>query len=301
MTIIIDGTAIAKKIEKEIQKTLAHLRLAHPSQQPLLTFICVGDHPASMSYIKKKKQKCHEVGIVSQDLFFPNSISEKELIQKIKELNQDAHVHGILVQLPLPNHIDVFKIMEAIDPEKDVDGFHPINMGKLLLGQKDGFIPCTPLGILKMLQESQIDLSGKHVVILGRSNIVGKPLAALLSQKSPEANATVTLAHSYSKNLVKICQSADILVAAIGKAHFVKAEMVRNGSVVIDVGINRATEEAGLGKIVGDVDYKNVVLHCSHISPVPGGVGPMTIAMLLSNTAQSFTKKVHSFSKKSCK
>ena len=293
---IIDGTKISRTVEEECKAKVENLQKKHPLSKPQLAFICVGNHPSSLSYIKRKKQKCHEVGISSKDIFLPESVSEEKLVQEIDILNHDLETHGILVQLPLPKHINPFAIMEAVDPEKDVDGFHPINMGKLLLGEKDGFIPCTPLGIVKLLQASKIEIQGKHIVILGRSNIVGKPLAALLVQKSLDGNATVTVAHSYTKNLAEVCKSADILIAAIGHAHFVKPEMVKKGAIVIDVGINKVTTDDHT-RIVGDVDYEAVSPLCSYISPVPGGVGPMTIAMLLANNVRSFEKKVFTLRK----
>jgi methylenetetrahydrofolate dehydrogenase (NADP+)/methenyltetrahydrofolate cyclohydrolase len=279
---IIDGTAIAKKIEAQIADATRHL-----SRKPGLAFLLVGNHPASRSYIKMKKKKCQEVGIVSIDREFSENIPEEELLYEIATLNKDPHVDGILVQLPLPKHISTLKVMEAVSPEKDVDGFHPINVGKMLLGETDGFFPCTPHGIVVLLAHSQIDISGKHVVIVGRSNIVGKPLAAMLMQKAPHCNATVTVAHSQTKNLAEICKSADILVAAMGVPHFIKSTMVKKGAVVIDVGINRLPQ----GGLVGDVDYAQVEPLASHITPVPGGVGPMTIAMLLSNTLLSYQRK----------
>ncbi|MBI3211535.1 MAG: bifunctional 5,10-methylenetetrahydrofolate dehydrogenase/5,10-methenyltetrahydrofolate cyclohydrolase [Simkania negevensis] len=217
----------------------------------------------------------------------PASISEKELIQTIQHLNQDEKIDGILVQQPLPLHLSNANVVESIDPRKDVDGFHPINMGKLLLGEERGFVPCTPLGILKLLEETKIEVEGKHVVIIVRINIVCKPIAALLIQKKAGRNATVTLAHSHTKNLPSICLSGDILVAAIGKPLFIKKKMVKRGAVVIDVGINKIASKEG-GRIVGDVDFAEVSRVASYLTPVPGGVGPMTIAMLLSNTILSY-------------
>ncbi|HSW87469.1 MAG TPA: bifunctional methylenetetrahydrofolate dehydrogenase/methenyltetrahydrofolate cyclohydrolase FolD [Rhabdochlamydiaceae bacterium] len=281
---IIDGTAIAKVIQDRVAEAIRHIT----SRAPGLAFILVGDNPASSTYINMKKKKCKEVGILSVDMELPETISESQLLEEIVKLNQDPSIDGILVQLPLPKHISTTKVMEAISPKKDVDGFHPLNVGKMLLGETDGFLPCTPLGITVLLTHSNIEVAGKHVVVLGRSNIVGKPLAAILMQKAPHCNATVTIANSYTQNLVGISKSADILVAAIGHPHFVKKEMVKKGAVVIDVGINRIEEHA---KIVGDVDFDAVAPLCSHITPVPGGVGPMTIAMLLSNTLLSFQRK----------
>lgn len=283
---LIDGIAIAQTVEAEVAKTIA--QLVH--RRPGLAFVLVGDNPASRSFIRMKKKKCEEVGIFSLDLELDKTTSEQRLLEEISLLNNNPSVDGILVQLPLPPHINTFKVMEAIDPRKDVDGFHPLNMGKLLLGETDGFFPCTPYGIATLLQRSAIPTEGKHVVIVGRSNIVGKPLAALLVQKNKAANATVTIAHSATKDLEEICLSADILVAAIGQPRFIRSSMVRKGAVVIDVGINRIKTENGF-EIVGDVDFAAVAPLCSHITPVPKGVGPMTIAMLMVNTLHSYQKR----------
>jgi methylenetetrahydrofolate dehydrogenase (NADP+)/methenyltetrahydrofolate cyclohydrolase len=279
---LIDGKKIAAEIQAEIAEKVSGLK----ERKPGLSLVLVGDHPASLSYVKAKKKVCAAVGINSTILELPSSIAERDLIQVIEALNHDPTVDGILVQLPLPKHIDEKLITAAIYPNKDVDGFHPINVGKMLLGEEDGFLPCTPYGIQVLLQRSQIPVEGKHVVILGRSNIVGKPLAAILMQRKPHCNATVTIAHSKSERLIELTRSADILVAAIGQPQFVKKEMVQKGATVIDVGINRLPN----GKLVGDVDFEEVSTSCSHITPVPGGVGPMTIAMLLKNTLSSFLK-----------
>lgn len=278
---IIDGKACAKQIESTLKEAVFHIT----GRKPALAFVLVGDNPASIAFIRMKKKKCREVGILSVDLELPGTISEEYLLDEIQRMNENPEIDGILVQLPLPGHIKVDRILEAIDPKKDVDGFHPLNVGRLLLGEKRGFFPCTPYGISILLNHSGVEVAGKHVVILGRSNIVGKPLAALLMQKEKTANATVTIAHSASENLQEICLSADVLVAAIGQPRFVKASMVKQGAVVIDVGINRVE-----GKIVGDVDFEQVAKKCSRITPVPGGVGPMTIAMLLSNTLLSYQR-----------
>ena len=279
---IIDGKHVAKQIENSVKEAVSHIK----GRKPALAFVMVGQNPASMTYIRMKKKRCHEVGIISLDRELPETITEAYLLEEIYKMNVDPHIDGILVQLPLPKHIKVEKVLEAVNHQKDVDGFNPINMGRLLLGEKGGFFPCTPYGIKLLLHHSGIDVSGKHVVILGRSNIVGKPLAALLMQKDIGANATVTVAHSSTENLKAICLSADILIAAIGKADFVTADMVKEGAVVVDVGINRVN-----GKIVGDVDFEKVAPRCSGITPVPGGVGPMTIAMLLSNTLLSYQRR----------
>ncbi len=256
---------------------IAILKMA--GRKPGLAFLLVGENPASQSYVRSKKKACAETGIASTLLEFPSSIAESDLVAQIEQLNRDVLVDGILVQLPLPSHIDEKRIMLAIDPEKDVDGFHPLNVGKMLLGDDSGFLPCTPHGIKALLEKSRIPVSGKHVVVIGRSNIVGKPLAAILMQKKPGCNATVTICHSHSERLNEIASSADILIAAIGIPSFIGPGMVKRGAVVIDVGINRID-----GKIVGDVDFEKVLPLASHITPVPGGVGPMTIAMLLQNT-----------------
>ncbi|KAG6559910.1 Bifunctional protein FolD [Candidatus Rhabdochlamydia oedothoracis] len=285
---LIDGISIAKTIQERIKSSIAKLQ----KRPPGLAFIRVGDNPASHSYIRMKKKRCQEVGIVSFDVEFPSHVSEAQVVLEIKRLNLDSAVNGILVQLPLPEHINPFLIMQMIDPEKDVDGFNPFNMGKLLLGERDGFIPCTPQGIHVLLTQSQIPLLGKHVVIVGRSNIVGKPLAALLMQKAPHCNATVTLVHSFSEKLEEICKQADVLIAAIGKPAFIKKNMVKPHAAVIDVGINHIINDQGEKRIVGDVAFDEVAPNCSYITPVPGGVGPMTISMLLANTLLSYQKKI---------
>ncbi len=282
-----DGISIAQQIRDRIAGAIAHLTHLKPG----LAFILVGNNPASESYIRMKKKACEEVGILSFDCELPGTISEETLLKEIDRLNKDPRVDGILVQLPLPPQINTMNILSAVDPNKDIDGFHPLNMGKTLLGENDGFLPCTPHGIQVLLTESQIPLLGKHVVIVGRSNIVGKPLAAILMQKAPHCNATVTVAHSLSENLSAICRSADVLIAAMGKPRFIKKEMVKEGAVVVDVGINRITGPQGKPQIVGDVDFDEVAPRCSRITPVPGGVGPMTIALLLSNTLLSYQRR----------
>ncbi len=287
MPLLIDGTAIAKKIQDQVAQAIAHLK----QRKPGLAFILVGENPASQTYIRMKKRRCEEVGILSLDCILPDSVTEEQLLKEIEKFNRDPTVDGILVQLPLPEHINTMAIMRAVDPEKDIDGFHPINVGKMLLGESSGFLPCTPHGIQVLLTHAQIPILGKHVVIVGRSNIVGKPLAAILMQKSPHSNATVTVAHSLTENLSEICRSADILVAAMGNPQLIKGNMVKKGAVVIDVGINRISEK-GKEMIVGDVDFESVAPLCSHITPVPGGVGPMTIAILLSNTLLSYQRRI---------
>jgi methylenetetrahydrofolate dehydrogenase (NADP+)/methenyltetrahydrofolate cyclohydrolase len=279
---LIDGKKAALEIQSEIEGKISLIR----GRKPGLAFILVGDHAASLSYVRSKKKSCGAVGIVSTVIELPKTIAESDLMKEIQKLNLDPAVDGILVQLPLPSHIDERMITASIDPKKDVDGFHPINVGKMLLGEEGGFLPCTPNGVHVLLQRYQIPIEGKHVVIVGRSNIVGKPLAAILMQKKPGCNATVTIAHSKSEHLSQITQSADILIAAIGSPLFIKKEMVKPGSTVIDVGINRLVDK----NLVGDVDFAEVAKIAGHITPVPGGVGPMTIAMLLKNTLLSFLK-----------
>ena len=279
----IDGKKIAKRFREEMR-----LEIETHGYSPTLAFMLVGEDPASQTYVRMKGKACAEVGIQSKKLQFPEEISESELLNEIEKLNKDPNVQGILVQMPLPKQIDERKVITFVDPEKDVDGFHPINIGKMMIGEPDCFIACTPLGILKLLEASNIETTGKDVVVLGRSNIVGRPIANLLSQKNEKSgDATVTVAHSRTKNLNALCKQADIIIAAIGRAKFVTKEMVKKGAVVIDVGINRTNEG-----LVGDVDYDNVAPLCSWITPVPGGVGPMTIAILLFNTLQSYKRKV---------
>jgi len=285
MSSIIDGTAIAKKIQEQIAQAISPL-----SRKPGLAFFLVGNDPASQTYIRMKKKRCEEVGILSFDCVLPETVTEEKLLSEIEKYNQDPSVDGILVQLPLPSHINTMNVMTTVDPSKDVDGFHPMNVGKMLLGENSGFLPCTPHGVQVLLTHAQIPILGKHVVIVGRSNIVGKPLAAILMQKAPHCNATVTVAHSLTENLKEICRSADILVAAMGSPRFIKGDMVKEGAVVIDVGINRAKKN-GDQSIVGDVDFEAVAPLCSYITPVPGGVGPMTIAILLSNTLLSYQRR----------
>lgn len=282
---ILDGSSLASHIREQIKTTISQLH----SRKPGLAFVLVGDNPASRSYIQMKKKRCAEVGILSLDLELESSVSETALIEHITHLNADPAVDGILIQMPLPSTINALKVIHSIDPDKDVDGFHPMNMGKLLTGEPGGFIPCTPLGIQRLLLHTQMPLLGKHVVIVGRSNIVGKPLAALLSQKNSEANATVTLAHSLSLHLKEICRSADILIACAGVPRLIDASMVKQGAIVIDVGINRI----GPSQLVGDVDFDAVAPLCSYITPVPGGVGPMTIALLLCNTLLSYQQRAN--------
>ncbi|MBS0624337.1 MAG: bifunctional 5,10-methylenetetrahydrofolate dehydrogenase/5,10-methenyltetrahydrofolate cyclohydrolase [Verrucomicrobia bacterium] len=279
------GKNIANSLLQTYQKTLLTL-----PRSPHLVAILIGDHPASHTYVAMKEKACTQVGMRSSVIKLEASISLLTLLQRIDQLNEDPLVDGILIQLPLPPHLDPTLVMQHLDPSKDVDGFHPLNMGKLLLGQSDGFVPCTPLGIQTLLNESKISLAGQHVVIVGRSSIVGKPLAALLVQKHPQANATVTLAHSHSRNLFELTATADVLVAALGHPRFIKAHAVKQGAVVIDVGITREQ-----GKLVGDVDFEEVAPKCRAITPVPGGVGPMTVAMLVHNTLVSCQRRCKNY------
>lgn len=269
---IIDGRHVADAIRQDLRHEIKILK--EKGLVPGLAVIIVGQDPGSQSYVKSKEKSCKDLGMYSVRHNLASETSESELLDLIKQLNNDDKIHGILVQLPVPKHIDSMKIIEAIDPKKDVDGFHPINVGKLVIGQ-EGMKPCTPYGVIKMLEHYDIDIEGKHAVILGRSNIVGKPAAQLLLQK----NATVTICHSKTKDLNRVLKSADILIVAIGKPFFVTKEMVKKGAVVIDVGINRLDSA-----LVGDVAFDEVKDITSYISPVPGGVGPMTIVMLMSNT-----------------
>ena len=291
---IIDGKAIADQIQQEIKQKIE--RLVRTNRKPCLAVILVGDHPPSKIYVNRKTQACANVGMEFIKKTFSISISEAELISEIEKLNKDPRIDGILVQLPLPHQINPLRITEHIDPEKDVDGFHPFNVGKMLIGETSGFLPCTPLGIKLLLERSGIEVAGKQVLVIGRSNIVGKPMAAILMQSTPGGNATVTIAHRYSENIKQLCLNADIIIIAIGQPKFITADMVKEGSVIVDVGINKVeTSSNSKGyEIVGDVDFENVKNKCAFITPVPGGVGPMTIAMLLSNTLQSYLKKVPS-------
>ena len=287
MAKLIDGRAIAEKVYVDLRRDIAALK--SKGIMPGLAVILVGDNPVSRAYVRSKDKMCRDLGLHSVKLELPGSTTESELIAHVEELNRDRTIHGILVQSPPPKQIDEAAIVRGLDPRKDVDGFHPENIAKLALGDPAGLVPCTPLGVQRLLIESKIDIGGAHVVILGRSMIVGKPLALLLMQKNKNADATVTVVHSRSLNLAEITRSADILIAAIGQANFVKAEHVRDGVVVVDVGINRvedATTERGY-RLVGDVAFEEVSKKAAAITPVPGGVGPMTIAMLMSNTVKA--------------
>ncbi len=285
MATIIDGRAVAEKVYGELRNEIGELKSR--GLIPGLAVVLVGDDPASRAYVRAKDKICRELGLHSVKLELPATTTQTELLARVEELNRDEKIHGILVQSPPPPQIDESKIIEAIAPEKDVDGFHPLNVAKLALGDGDGFVPCTPLGCLRLLRDTSVALAGANVVVLGRSMIVGKPMALLLMRKG--IDATVTVAHSRTKDLPEICRGADVLIAAIGRPRFVSPEFVREGATVIDVGINRIedkTTERGY-KLVGDVDFENVAKIAGAITPVPGGVGPMTIAMLMTNTIKA--------------
>src|SRR5437588_10588447 len=284
---LIDGRSIAEKVYVDLRREIADLK--SNGVTPGIAVVLVGDNSASRTYVRSKDKMSRELGLHSVKLELPASTTQSDLFNRVEELNRDPKVHGILVQSPPPKQIDEAAIVRALDPRKDVDGFHPLNVAKLAMGDATGFVPCTPLGVQRLLVETKIDISGAHVVVLGRSMIVGKPVALLLMQKAKGGDATVTVAHSRTKNLEEVRRSADILIAAIGRAHFVKAGHVREGAVVIDVGINRVedkTNERGY-RLVGDVAFDEVAPKARAITPVPGGVGPMTIAMLMANTVKA--------------
>ena len=287
MAQLIEGRAVAEKVYAELRNEIAELK--ERGVTPGLAVVLVGDDPASRAYVRSKDKMCRELGLHSVKLELPASTTQDELLARVDDLNGDPAVHGILVQSPPPKQIDESAIVCALDPAKDVDGFHPTNVAKLALGDGSGFVPCTPLGCQRLLVESGTQISGAHVVVLGRSMIVGKPMAMLLMQKGKQADATVTVVHSRTRNMQEITHSADIIIAAIGQAQFVKAEHVRAGAVVIDVGINRvddASAQRGY-RLVGDVAFDEVAPKAAAITPVPGGVGPMTIAMLMANTLKA--------------
>lgn len=282
----IDGKQISADIRSEIAEETKSLKAK--GIIPGLAVILVGENPASISYVTAKERACDEVGIRSFPIRMNSDISENDLLSEIEKLNANPDVHGILVQLPLPKHIDEAAVIRTIAPEKDVDGFHPISLGKMVLGEKT-FLPCTPHGIIELLKRSNVETSGKHVVVVGRSNIVGKPVANLLIQKAAGANATVTICHTGTPDIAYFTRQADILIVAAGRPNTVTADMVKDGVVVIDVGVNRipdASKKSGF-RLVGDVDFENISKKASLITPVPGGVGPMTIAMLMKNTVES--------------
>ncbi|HWK24027.1 MAG TPA: bifunctional methylenetetrahydrofolate dehydrogenase/methenyltetrahydrofolate cyclohydrolase FolD [Ureibacillus sp.] len=278
---IINGKEIGQEIRKSVAEQVTKLK--EQGIEPGLAVVLVGDNPASQTYVRNKQKSCEAIGIYSELIRLPKEVSEEELLEQIRSLNNRDNIHGILVQLPLPGHIDEDNVIATISPEKDVDGFSPVSVGKMMLGQET-YLPCTPFGVMKLLEYAGIDVAGKHAVIVGRSHIVGKPMGQLLLQK----DATVTYTHSKTPDLPSITKQADILVAAVGRPNFIKKEHVKPGAVVIDVGINRDENN----KLIGDVHFAEVEQLASHITPVPGGVGPMTITMLLYNTVQAAQKSL---------
>jgi methylenetetrahydrofolate dehydrogenase (NADP+) / methenyltetrahydrofolate cyclohydrolase len=289
---LINGKQIAALIKEEIKATVANM-IDNNEKAPHLVAVIVGDDPASQTYVASKEKAAHRLGMISSVYKLPVETSEEELLKTIDFLNNDKDVDGFIVQLPLPEHINVNKVIESIDPSKDVDGFHPVNVGKMALGQPS-FVSATPAGIIELLKHSNIETEGKHCVVLGRSNIVGSPMSILMSKKANPGNSTVTVCHSRTKNMEEYMRSADILICAIGQPQFVKADMVKEGAVVIDVGMHRIPDDSEKGyHIVGDVDFDEVVKKASYITPVPGGVGPMTIAMLLKNTLSAAKKEFY--------
>ena len=284
---VIDGRAIAAQIQRELAQRVVELN--QRGVQPGLAFVRVGEDPASKVYVGRKEKTCAELGIFSETHVLPATAGESELLALLNKLNADSRLHGILVQAPLPEQIREAIIYSAVLPQKDVDGFHPVNVGKLMLGDPTGFQPCTPAGVRELLVRSKVKTDGAEVVILGRGNIVGKPMAALLCQKAKGANATVTICHSGTRDIRAHCRRADILIAAMGVAEFVKADMVKPGATVIDVGVNRVSDPKAKGgsRLVGDVDFARVQPIAGKITPNPGGVGPMTIAMLMQNTVRA--------------
>lgn len=285
MTIILDGKTLSEKIYTELKAEIEQKKMIY-GRSPGLAVLMVGDNPASAAYVNNKEKACAKVGITSYGRHFPTNTTQAEIITVIEELNQDDRVDGILIQLPLPEHLDSKTLLHHIHPDKDADGLHPVNLGKLLR-EEAGLRSCTPAGVMRLLQEYNIDVTGKQAVIIGRSILVGKPLALMLLS----ANATVTIAHSRSANLIDITKRADILIAAVGKSEMITGNMVKPDAVVIDVGINRITDQNGKSKLVGDVHFDSVKTVSSYITPVPGGVGPMTVAMLLQNTLNSYNSK----------
>jgi methylenetetrahydrofolate dehydrogenase (NADP+)/methenyltetrahydrofolate cyclohydrolase len=286
MTQILDGKALAQRQQAELTAQVEQLT-AQGHRPPGLAVVMVGDNPASAAYVRNKERSCDRIGIASLGQHLPVDTTQATLLQLIQQLNQDERVDGILLQLPVPDHLDAIALLTAIDPDKDVDGLHPVNLGRLVRGEP-GLRSCTPAGIMALLADGGIDLTGKQAVVLGRSILVGKPMALMLS----EANATVTLAHSRTQDLSAVARSADILVAAVGKSGLITPDYVKPGAVVIDVGINRVPTPEGRGKLVGDVDYDAVAPIAQAITPVPGGVGPMTVAMLMHNTVLSYGKRL---------
>lgn len=290
---LIDGKKINLEMRSEIAKEVDEM-VANGLKRPNLAVILVGDDGASSTYVASKVKTCKEVGFESSDFYFPETVTEGEILQKINEINNDSSIDGLIVQLPLPKHISESKVIEAIDYKKDVDGFHPINTGRMAMGLPS-FLPATPAGIIELLRRYDIDTEGKNCVVLGRSNIVGTPVSLLMSRKAKPGNATVTICHSRTQNLKEICSRADILIAAIGQCEFVTADMVKEGAVVIDVGIHRVKSDVTKSgwKLKGDVKFDEVLAKCSYITPVPGGVGPMTIICLLKNTLLAAKKEIY--------
>jgi len=287
----IDGKAIAQQLNQETAARAAALQAK--GKTPALAVILVGEDPASQVYVRNKIRTCGEVGIRSVPVYLPKESTTEEVLAAVRKLNEDPEIDGILVQSPPPPQVDEAAVIEAIDPDKDVDCFAERNVGRLLIGEKTGFRPCTPWGVMELLRRSGVNPAGKHAVVIGRSNIVGKPMAALLMQKAAGANATVTVVHSGTPDISRYTKDADILIAAIGKPRFVKGEMIKPGAVVIDVGINRIFDEAlGKNRLVGDVDFEEAEQVASLITPVPGGVGPMTIAVLMQNTLAAAERKL---------
>lgn len=291
--ILIDGKATSIKIKEEIANEVRQI-LKKDDDPPHLAAILVGDDPASQTYVGAKEKACKEVGITSSLYRYPETVSEKELLEAIEFINRDPEINGLIVQLPLPKHISVDKVIQSVDPAKDVDGFHPVNVGKMVQGIP-AYLPATPYGILQLLERYKIETEGKKCVVLGRSNIVGTPVSILMSRKASPGNCTVTICHSKTKNIKQICAEADILIAAIGIPEFVTADMVKKGAVVIDVGIHRvkSTETKSGFRLKGDVKFDEVSVKCSYISPVPKGVGPMTIVSLLKNTLMAAKGEVY--------
>lgn len=283
---LLDGKALAEKIHQELSEIIRETQ-AKMGRTPGLAVLMVGDNPASAAYVRNKERACTKVGIASFGQHFPTATSQGEMEEVIAGLNQDERIDGILVQLPLPSHLDAVALLNKIDPDKDADGLHPVNLGRLVRGEP-GLRSCTPAGVMRLLQEYEISLQGKQVVVVGRSILVGKPLALMLL----EADATVTIAHSRSLDLGSITKNADMIIAAVGRPGLITAEMIKPGSIVVDVGINRVTDATGQSRLVGDVDWQSTLSVAEYITPVPGGVGPMTVAMLLQNTVTSYLQKV---------
>lgn len=288
---LIDGKKISNQVKGEIAKEVEH-RVADGKKRPHLAAIIVGEDPASQTYVASKVKTCKQVGFESTEIILPDTTTEAELLAKVNEVNQNQDIDGFIVQLPLPKHIDEDKVLQAVAPEKDVDGFHPTNVGKMTLGL-DSFVSATPAGIMELLDRYDIDTQGKHCVVIGRSNIVGTPISILMSRKGKPGNSTVTITHSRTSNIGELAATADILIVALGKPHFVKEEMVKEGAVVIDVGIHRVPSDKTKSGfcLIGDVDFDAVKDKCSFITPVPGGVGPMTIVSLLKNTLKAAAEK----------